>query len=145
MATDSLFKSCVAVVGSRHMTSYGKAALEKLIPELVFSGKTIVSGFMYGVDQYAHSLAIDNGGKTLAVLGWGINLPLMDEDRKLADRILASGGLLFSEWENQKAALWTFRVRNCLGSGVFSGPSNYFIKLFHCALLLVTLVELASL
>lgn len=107
-----IFKKAVAVVGSRRMTEYGRQVLEKMIPQLVFAGKTIVSGFMYGVDQYAHQLAVDNGGKTIAVLGWGINERLADIDKRLGERIIASGGLLLSEWESQKAALWTFPRRN---------------------------------
>lgn len=88
------------------------ASSKKIIPQLVIEHKTIVSGFMYGIDQYAHQLCIDNGGKTIAVLGWGINHVLEDYDKKLADSIIFSGGLLLSEWENQKPTLWTFPVRN---------------------------------
>ncbi len=94
------------------MTEYGRRVIEKIIPKLVFEKKTIVSGFMYGVDQYAHEVCIQNGGKTIAVLGWGINRVLEDADKKLADAIVASGGLLLSEWEEQKPTLWTFPVRN---------------------------------
>lgn len=83
-----------------------------LVPRLVQAQKTIVSGFMYGVDQYAHRLAIENGGKTIAVLGWGINQTMEVGDEKLADDIVQSGGLLLSEWEKQKPTLWTFPVRN---------------------------------
>lgn len=107
-----LFKNCVAVIGSRRMTEYGRRAIEVIIPRLVFEKKTIVSGFMYGVDQYAHDVCIQNGGKTIAVLGWGIKQPLEDVDKKLADAIVSSGGLLISEWEDQKPTLWTFPVRN---------------------------------
>lgn len=107
-----LFTHCVAIVGSRRMTDYGRQVIEKIVPRLVFEKKTIVSGFMYGVDQYAHEVCIQNGGKTVAVLGWGINRVLEDADKKLADAIVASGGLLLSEWETQKPTLWTFPVRN---------------------------------
>lgn len=107
-----IFKNCVAVVGSRRMTNYGRDVIEKIIPQLVFNKKTIVSGFMTGVDQYAHQTAIENGGKTIAVLGWGINFPLENQDRKLAKKIIETGGLIISEWENQKPTLWTFPYRN---------------------------------
>ncbi len=107
-----LFANCVAIVGSRRMTEYGRRVIEKIIPRLVFEKKTIVSGFMYGVDQYAHQMCLENGGKTIAVLGWGIGEPLEGTDRKLAGRIISSGGLLMSEWERQKPTLWTFPVRN---------------------------------
>lgn len=107
-----LFASCVAIVGSRRMTEYGRRVIEKIVPRFVFEKKTIVSGFMYGVDQYAHEVCVENGGKTIAVLGWGIKQPLDGTDRKLAASIISSGGLLLSEWENQKPTLWTFPVRN---------------------------------
>lgn len=107
-----IFINCVAIVGSRRMTSYGENVIEKIIPQLVFEKKTIVSGFMTGVDQYAHQTAIENDGKTIAVLGWGINYKLQDYDLKLSRQIIDSGGLLLSEWENKKPSLWTFPVRN---------------------------------
>ncbi len=107
-----IFDSCVAIVGARRMTDYGRRVIEKIVPRLVFEKKTIVSGFMYGVDQYAHRVCIENGGKTIAVLGWGIKNPLEGSDKKLAASIISSGGLLLSEWEDQKPTLWTFPVRN---------------------------------
>lgn len=107
-----LFTHCVAIVGSRRMTQYGRLVVEKIIPQLVFEKKTIVSGFMYGVDQYAHAQTLACGGKTIAVLGWGISRRLEGSDRKLAENIIGSGGLLLSEWEHQSATLWTFPVRN---------------------------------
>lgn len=107
-----LFDSCVAIIGSRRMTEYGRRVIEKIVPRLVFEKKTIVSGFMYGVDQYAHQICMDQGGKTIAILGWGINERLETGDKKLADAIISKGGLLLSEWEEQKPTLWTFPVRN---------------------------------
>lgn len=107
-----LFKNCVAVVGSRRMTEYGRRAIEKIVPELVFAKKTIVSGFMYGVDQYTQETCIKNGGKTIAVLGWGIDWKMENSDQELAEKIIQSGGLIISEWESQKPTLWTFPVRN---------------------------------
>jgi DNA processing protein len=107
-----IFLSCVAIVGSRRMSDYGRRVIEKIVPRFVFEKKAIVSGFMYGVDQYAHQACIENGGRTIAVLGWGIKNPLDGTDRKLAESIVSSGGLLLSEWEDQQPTLWTFPVRN---------------------------------
>jgi DNA processing protein len=109
---ERLFAKCVAVVGSRRMTEYGRQAIYKIVPELIQKGFTVVSGFMYGVDQTAHAATVEYGGKTIAVLGWGINQPLEPFDQELADKIIYSGGLLISEWQNQKAARWTFPMRN---------------------------------
>lgn len=107
----SLFKDCVAVVGSRRMTEYGRRAIEKIVPKLVFEKKTIVSGFMYGVDQYAHHICLESGGRTIAILGWGITYPISGEEKKLAGKIMGHG-LLLSEWKNQQPTLWTFPWRN---------------------------------
>lgn len=109
---EKIFENCVAVVGSRRMTDYGRRVIEKIIPQLVYEKKTIVSGFMYGVDQYAHQVCIENGGKTIAILGWGIDTKLSGNDAKLAKNIIESGGLMLSEWETQQSALWTFPARN---------------------------------
>jgi DNA processing protein len=109
---ERIFDKCVAVVGSRQMTEYGRRAVEKIIPQLIQDGWTIVSGFMYGVDQAAHRAAIQSGGRTVAVLGWGINQKLEESDQKLADKIINTGGLLISEWVDQMAARWTFPMRN---------------------------------
>ena len=94
------------------MSDYGERVVEKVIPNLVSSGITVVSGFMYGVDQYAHRICCEAGGKTIAVLGWGINTRLTGEDLKLAEKIKACGGLIISEWEEQKPSHWTFPSRN---------------------------------
>lgn len=110
--TPAIFTDCVAVVGSRRMTQYGRTVIEKIIPQLVFQGKTVISGFMYGVDQYAHQICAESGGKTIAVLGWGINIKLEDFNLKLAHKIIQTGGILLSEWKEQQPSLWTFPARN---------------------------------
>ena len=107
-----LFQHCVAIVGARAITEYGKRAIEMLVPKLVFAKQTIVSGFMRGVDQYTHRVCVENGGKTIAVLGWGIDTKLSPEDKKLADSIISHDGILLSEWQTQRPTLWTFPVRN---------------------------------
>lgn len=108
----SLFADCVAIVGSRKMSSYGRQVIDQIVPTLVLQRKTIISGFMYGVDQYVHHTCAACGGKTIAVLGWGIELPLQGDDKRIADEIISTGGLLISEWKDQRASLWTFPVRN---------------------------------
>lgn len=109
---EKLFTKCAAVVGSRRMTQYGRSVIEILVPQLVNSGYTIISGFMYGADQAAHRETLAAGGRTIAVLGWGINWSGMDdEDRKLLKEIEARG-LTLSEWDEQKPTLWTFPLRN---------------------------------
>lgn len=109
-----IFDNCAAVIGSRRMTDYGSRSIEKIVPQLVHLGKTIVSGFMYGVDQYAHQVCCESAGKTIAVLGWGIDNQLTGEDLKLARKIISTGGILLSEWAEQKPTHWTFPSRNRL-------------------------------
>lgn len=108
-----IFKKAVAVVGSRRMTHYGEAMTRKIVTGLVEAGYTIVSGFMYGVDTMAHKTCLDNGGKTVAVLGSGLDCPTPAENDQLYTRILEGGGLVVSEFEaKQEAMLWTFPYRN---------------------------------
>lgn len=102
---DRLFTKCMTIVGSRRMTDYGRRVIEKIVPQLVQDGWTIISGFMYGVDQYAHKICIENGGRTIAVLGWGI-------DQENDTKIIESGGLLVSLWKDQLGTLWTFPARD---------------------------------
>ena len=102
----------MGVVGSRRMTSYGRRVVEKIVPELVAGGWTIVSGMMYGVDQAAHEVCIECGGKTIGVLGWGIKYNAGDREQELERRIVESGGLLVSLWKDQMGTNWTFPARN---------------------------------
>ena len=64
----------MAVVGSRRLTYYGRKATEQLVTEVAAAGITIVSGFMYGGDEAAHSAAVKCGGRTIAVMPCGIDL-----------------------------------------------------------------------
>lgn len=94
------------------MTDYGKRVIEKIMPKLVQDGWTIVSGFMYGVDQYAHKICMENGGRTIAVLGWGINYKMSNVEYLMSNEIIEKGGLLLSLWEDQVGTLWTFPARD---------------------------------
>lgn len=114
-----IFDSCLAVVGSRRMTSYGESAVEKILPMVVQAGVTIVSGFMYGVDTKAHQTCLDYGGKTVAVLGSGLDEFTPKSNDKLYVQILESGGLVLSEYEaNEKARRWFFPQRNRIVAGL---------------------------
>jgi DNA processing protein len=117
--TKSLFANCLAVVGSRRMTSYGEGSVEKILPGVVQAGVTIVSGFMYGVDTKAHQTCLDYGGKTIAVLGSGLDQLTPVSNDKLYSEVLESGGLVISEYEkDDKAMLWTFPHRNRIVAGL---------------------------
>ena len=115
---ENLFKKTLAVVGSRSMSRYGREVINKFMPELIGNGITIISGFMYGVDTEAHKNCLDLGGKTIAVLGSGLNELYPTENDKLYTQILKNGGLVISEYEPDfKATLWSFPQRNRIVSG----------------------------
>lgn len=92
-------KNCLAVVGSRHLTSYGRRATEQLVTEIAAAGITIVSGFMYGGDEAAHSAAVKCGGRTIAVMPCGIDRIHPENQKKLYQEILDNNGLIVSEYE----------------------------------------------
>lgn len=98
---EALFKNCLAVVGSRRLTQYGKMVTRQLVSEIAPANVTIVSGFMYGGDKAAHESACAVGGKTIAVMPCGIDLvhPAGQED--LYEDILQKGGLIISEYEGK--------------------------------------------
>ena len=109
----------LAIVGSRRMSDYGKRVIEKWMSLFVQKGITIVSGFMYGVDQAAHQACLDNGGKTIAVLGWGIERKVAAEDGKLYQQILELDSLIVSEYEGEtEGAPWSFPQRNRIVAGI---------------------------
>lgn len=116
----------LAIVGSRRMTDYGQRVIEKWMPTLVEKGVTIISGFMYGVDQAAHRACLDNGGKTIAILGWGIDWPVAQIDEELYQRIIESNGppageagLILSEYPDKTVPeLWMFPQRNRIVAGI---------------------------
>ena len=115
----AIFKNCLAVVGSRKMTDYGQQVIEKILPEIVEAGVTIVSGFMYGVDETAHLVCLENQGKTIAVLGCGINLIRPTTLKNLHQKILANNGLILSELTGEHPPFrWTFVRRNRIISGL---------------------------
>lgn len=84
----------VAVVGSRHATQYGIQTAERLAEELAARGITIVSGFARGIDTAAHRGALRGGGRTVAVLGSGVDVMYPSENRRLADQVMKAGALL---------------------------------------------------
>lgn len=103
----------LGVVGSRRMTSYGRQVLDKILPNLIDQGVVIISGFMYGVDTYAHTLAVEKSASTIAVLGNGLNQCYPLENDKLYTKILEKGGAVISEYEPEvKAKPYMFVQRN---------------------------------
>jgi DNA processing protein len=114
-----MFDRCLAVVGSRRNTRYTGEVLESLLGGLVANGVTIVSGFMYGVDAEAHLNCIELGGRTIAVLPYGIDFEPPGEMAELYNSILENKGLFISEYPgNHPPEKWTFIARNRIVAGL---------------------------
>lgn len=113
---------CVGVVGSRRCSTYGENASEMLARDLASNGVCIVSGLARGIDSAAHRGAIRGNGRTIAVLGTGINQVYPKENAKLVDEILASGGAVVSQFPLETPPLKeNFPYRNRIISGLSYG------------------------
>ena len=109
----------VAIVGTRKMTSYGREVTEKFAGELAGFGVTIVSGLARGVDTVAHKAALGAGGRTIAVLGNGLDTTYPPENEVLAREIVKRGGAVVSEYPLGYPALpVNFANRNRIISGL---------------------------
>jgi len=116
---EKIFENCLAVVGSRKMTSYGKQITNKLVSEIASRGITIASGFMYGIDAEAHKTALDVGARTIAVMPCGIERIHPEYQTKLYADILENNGLIISEFEGDSLpAFWTYPKRNRIIAGL---------------------------
>jgi DNA processing protein len=112
----------IAVVGTRHPTPYGVGMAEMLSRDLANRRMTILSGMARGVDSAAHKGALDANGKTVAVWGTGIDVVYPKENKKLAERIVASGGAIVSEYPlGTFPAPQNFPLRNRILSGMSVG------------------------
>ncbi len=113
----------IAVVGTRKMSSYGKRVVERLIPPLARRGVTVVSGLALGVDLAAHQAATQAGGRTIAVMGCGIDQVYPLRHEKYAQEILASGqGVIVSEYlPGVVPDPKNFPVRNRIVAGMTQG------------------------
>lgn len=116
---------CLAIVGTRKPTRYGMEATEKIIRELAhLSNLTIVSGLATGIDTVAHLEALKNNLRTIAVLGTGIdkNSIFPPQNKNLAEKIIAAGGAVISEYpEGTPGLAHHFPERNRIISGLSLG------------------------
>jgi DNA processing protein len=116
---DDICGNCLAVVGSRQMTTYGRQVTEMLIGPIAAAGVTIVSGFMYGVDAQAHRAALSAGGRTIAVMPCGIDIVHPEHQEDLYCEIIERGGAIISELEDDyPPMLWTYPKRNRIVAGL---------------------------
>jgi len=115
-------ENAFAVVGSRKISMTGKQITEKIVPDLVCAGMTIVSGLARGVDAVAHRATLVAGGRTIAVLGNGIDDIYPSEHRALAEEILSKGGTILSEFiPGTPPNPYHFPRRNRIVSGLCLG------------------------
>jgi len=113
---------CIAVVGTRKPSAYGKEITEKFVKALAKEKFCIVSGLAYGVDTIAHQITLNEKAKTIAVLASGLDNIYPAENERLAEKIVESGGCLVSEYYiGTKSDSFRFPIRNRIISGLSLG------------------------
>ena len=111
----------IAVVGTRKPTRYGQEVTNRLTYELAKQGIVIVSGLALGIDALAHSVALDAGGTTIAVLANPLPTIQPTTNRELGVRIIENGGAIISEHDADKSytvGRWSFLERNRIVAGI---------------------------
>src|SRR3989440_7957960 len=117
-----LDQPCIAIVGSRKCSTYGQNAALMLARDLAQRGVTVVSGFARGIDGAAHRGAIEGGGRTVAVLGTGIDEVYPRDHKKLAVEILDGGGAMVTQFPLATPPVSeNFPYRNRIISGLSLG------------------------
>ena len=111
----------VALVGTRRASAYGKEAARELAGALAASGVTVVSGFARGIDATAHIAALEAGGRTIAVLGSGLDKLYPAEHGPLAERIIEHGALMTDYAPGTPPDSGNFPPRNRIISGLSLG------------------------
>ena len=114
-------KNGVAIVGSRQTTHYGIEIARKFGYQLAYVGVTVVSGGARGIDTAAHQGALSAKGRTLCVLGTGINIVFPAENGELFERITASGAVISQYPFNRQADKQSFAIRNRIVAGMTLG------------------------
>lgn len=111
----------IAIVGSRKATTYGRLMAEKLSKDLAYYGVTVVSGMARGIDTFSHKGALSAGGRTLAVLGSGIDVIYPPENKQLLEDIFRSGAVLTEFHFSTPPEGVNFPSRNRIISGLSLG------------------------
>ena len=112
----------LAIVGTRRVSAYGRRAAERFGFDVARAGWTVVSGLAYGVDAAAHQAALDAGGRTVAVLGSGVDRIYPSRHTRLARAIVDGGGAVLSEFPlGTKPDATNFPRRNRIVAGLSRG------------------------
>ena len=114
-------KNAVAIVGSRQTTHYGLEIARKLAYQLAYVGVTVVSGGARGIDTAAHQGVLAAKGRTIAVLGTGINIVFPPENNELFERIADNGAVITQFPFNRPADKQSFPIRNRIVAGMTLG------------------------
>ena len=112
---------CLAVVGTRRATVYGRQVTEEIVTDLAQNKITIVSGLAKGIDSVAHSSALDAGGRTIAVFASGLDTVYPSENAELARRIIRQGALVSEYPLGTRPRAENFPRRNRIMSGLSLG------------------------
>ena len=115
---DALSRPAIAFVGSRRCTSYGLAMTAKLAGQVAGRGFTVVSGLARGIDGRAHHAALEQGGRTVAVLGTGMDVLYPREHRRLAERMLEAGAWVSEFPPGMQPLAYNFPRRNRIIAGL---------------------------
>jgi DNA processing protein len=119
---EALSQAGVAVIGTRKPGAYGQQTARNFSASLSERGLSVISGLAYGIDTLAHAACVEAGGTTVAVLGSGINRIYPGTNRRLADKIIQTGGCIISEFVPDTAPdRENFPVRNRVVSGLSLG------------------------
>lgn len=114
-------ENAIAIVGTRRATPYGIRMAERLARDLASRGMTIVSGMAEGIDTAAHRGALAAGGRTIAVLGCGVDVVYPESNRTLMEEIAANGAVLSQFSMGMKPMKGNFPIRNRIISGMSLG------------------------
>lgn len=119
MSQDEL---AVAVVGSRKYTSYGARVCSDITKELAQSGITIISGLALGIDAISHQAALSAGGRTIGVLGCGLDRIYPISNRYIAEKMMKTGGAVITEFPLGTPPMkYNFPIRNRIIAGLSLG------------------------
>ncbi len=112
---------CLAIVGTRRATVYGRQVAEEIVADLARSKITIVSGLAKGIDSVAHHSALEAGGRSIAVFGCGLDIVYPSENANLARRIMQQGALISEYPLGTRPKADNFPRRNRIMSGLSLG------------------------
>jgi len=112
---------CLAVVGTRRATVYGRQVTEEIVTDLARNKITIISGLARGIDSVAHRSALEAGGRTIAIFGCGLDIVYPAENANLARRIIKQGAIVSEYPLGTKPRADNFPRRNRIMSGLSLG------------------------